>query len=146
MLYDIANLRWRKERPSVPALAITRRNGVGVPSPESRHEVSCALGARHPILLLPDDCLLVLLPLCGAVTVERTADRLRTLPDLEVDERTISFSNLREIVPFGWLPDGDAGKVRVSHPEMIDCVASPPARWSGGHPNGNGHIARVHPA
>lgn len=147
MLHDVADIRWRRERPSVPALAITRSNGVGVPSPESRSEVTGAFGTRHPIIFLPDDCLLVLLPLCDAVTVQRTADQLRSLPaDLKVEERSISFSNLRQLVPFGLLAEGDAGKVGVARGDMVDSVAPPSARWSAGHPNGNGHIARVHPA
>jgi dolichyl-phosphate beta-glucosyltransferase len=146
MVYDVMSLRWLRERPPVPALAITRHSGTGVASQGSWSQVSRALGTRHPLLVMPDDLLMVLLPLCDAVMVRRTAHQLRRLSaDFNVDERSISFAQLRSFAPLDRLMQGEAGMVVASHEDVVEFDGSSLARLNAGHPNGNVHVARAHP-
>jgi dolichyl-phosphate beta-glucosyltransferase len=108
MTHDLVRARRRREWPNLPALAITaarderRRSRSRIVT-----EVHRALGSNFPILFASEDESLVLLPLCGPVEVQDIASRLRGLPTkLTVRERSVRFSQLKELVPFQWV-DGD---------------------------------------
>jgi dolichyl-phosphate beta-glucosyltransferase len=105
MAYDVAKISARRSRPTIPALIVAphadrQHNGDGA------EVIAAAVSSfRHtdPILPLPHDRALVLLPLCQPTEVNGTASRLdRSASNVTVQRRLISSRELVEMLPEGW--------------------------------------------
>jgi hypothetical protein len=127
MTRDVLSVRTRREWVNLPALAVTpaveeRRRS----SSRAIFELHRALGPNYPITMDSDGQALVLLPLCGPVEVHDIAARLRKLPTkLTVKERSMSFEQLLEVVPFRWV-DGEHGGLAMASEGGIDLKLRPP--------------------
>jgi hypothetical protein len=146
MVRDVTNLRFRHDRQDVPALAVPLR-GHGVEQSTTILKDACqASGVRHPICHVSDDEVVALLPLCDGDTAKAVVSRLRRVaPEWKVDERAISFSGLKELLPF----EGFGAHVSAAgnaSSSALKTFAGPTDPWEPGHANGNGPAARVHPA
>lgn len=146
MVRDVTNLRFRHDRQDVPALAVPCR-GHGIEQSTTILRAACdASGVRYPIFHVSDDEVVALLPLCDGDTAKAVVSRLRRVaPEWEVGERAISFSGLKELLPF----EGFGARVSAAGnapSSALKTFASPNDRWEPGHANGNGSAARVHPA
>ena len=146
MVRDVANLRLQHDRQYVPALAVPCR-GHGVEQSTTTLRDAChASGVRYPILHVSDDEVVALLPLCDGDTANGVVSSLRRVaPEWEVEERAISFSSLRELLPV----EGFGAKLSAAgngHSPVLETFAASTDPWESGHANGNGSAARVHPA
>jgi dolichyl-phosphate beta-glucosyltransferase len=113
MTMDVLGVTRRHEWRNLPALSVTAAEGERRRS-QSRivAELVGALGPNFPILVVSEYKSLVLLPLCSPVEVQAIAQRLRSLPtSLAVRERSVSFSQLLELIPFKWFDDESGGFV-----------------------------------
>ncbi len=107
MTRDVVRARTRRERPTVPGLAVE-------PAPEERRrspsrivaELHQAFGSNFPILLPAEDEVVLLVPLGDSGEIEEIAARIRRLPTrLTVREHAVSFQELVSLAPFS-LHDG----------------------------------------
>jgi dolichyl-phosphate beta-glucosyltransferase len=101
MTLDVLRLRFRKTMPHIPALIVTPGSNVRE-AHRSRvlAEASSAFRRTDPILPLPEDSALILLPLCKPTEVEGTASRLGMWSsELKVQKRTVSGAELMEMMP-----------------------------------------------
>ncbi len=146
MVRDVTNLRFQHEREPVPALAIPCR-GHGVEQSTTILRDAChASGVRYPIFRAGDDEVIALLPLCDGDTARSVVGHLRrAAPEWEVDERAISFSGMKELLPFEGLGAQARGAGNAPS-SVLETFAGPTDPWETGHTNGNGSAARVHPA
>ncbi len=129
MTRDVLNVRRRREWPNIPGLAITPAPGERRRSPSRVvGELHRALGPKFPILVLSEDQLLVLLPLCDPIQVHEIAARLRCLPTkLNARERSVSFSQLVDLAPFKWVDAEDDGLIVASHADLTGLATKVPA-------------------
>ena len=128
MTREVLNLTTRRQWPHTPALAVTPGAGERRRT-RSRivNELHRALGPNFPILISPEDQLLVLLPLCGPVEVQHMAARVRELQiELVVHERSISFSQLTDLAPFKWIDGEDNGLVVAARGDVSNLVSYMP--------------------
>ena len=108
-----------------------------MPSPGERRRSSSRivgelygeLGPNYPIMITSEDQSLVLLPLCDPIEVQQIAARLRKLTTrLSVRERSVSFAQLRDLVPFQWIDSNNDGFVVVPQQAGLSHLGShPPA-------------------
>jgi hypothetical protein len=128
MARDVLSVTRRRDWPNIPALAITpcqgerRRSASRVVT-----ELHRVVGSNFPIVIVSEDQYLVLLPLCDPVAVQNMAANLRHLPTrLSVRERSVSFSQLKELAPFKWVDGEEDGLTIASPTEMIEFVTLAP--------------------
>jgi hypothetical protein len=111
MVFDVARVSMRRSRPTIPALMVAPNPGKynnGDPA-KVIAEAVCTFRHSDPILLLPQDRALVLLPLCGPTQVNGTANRLdRSSRNLVVQRHLISCNDLAEMFPERWSPASSA--------------------------------------
>jgi dolichyl-phosphate beta-glucosyltransferase len=106
MALDVARLRLRRDRPAIPALVV---------SAGSQFEAAVTFRHTDPVLSLPQDRLLVLLPLCQPTEVNGAATRLgRTSSNMTVQKRLISCNELMGMLP---LASSSAGNGNAQEPE-----------------------------
>ena len=122
MARDVFRLHRHKERPSIPALVIEPAAGPKGQRHRSKLTDSYpALRQTDPILPLPHDRALILLPLCGLNEIAGTAHRL-SLPstNLRVQNRLVSCAELTEMMPATWIAGGaaDPGVLQEIRPEF----------------------------
>lgn len=132
MTRDVLAVSKRREWPQLPALAVRPSEGERRRSPSRIvGELHRVLGPNFPIALLSGDQSLVLMPLCNPIEVHDAATRLRRLPTkLTVRERSVSFSQLTEFVPFRWVDGEHDGFIVASEGLNYDFVTqSPPEGW-----------------
>jgi dolichyl-phosphate beta-glucosyltransferase len=101
MAFDVARLRWRKDRPAIPALVVTAvsedRSSLG---DRALAEATAIFRHTDPIFPLPQDRVLVLLPLCQPTEVHGTATRVcQTSANVTVQRRLISCAELTDMLP-----------------------------------------------
>ncbi len=113
MTRDVVSASRRRDWPNVPALAVTPGPGERRRSPSRIvGELHKALGPNYPMVMLSEDQLLVLLPLCDPVFVHETAGRLRQLETMvTVRERSVTFQQLMDVAPFKWIDGEEDGLV-----------------------------------
>jgi len=101
MAIDVLRIRWRKNRPHIPALMV----GTDAPEHESvrkrvLNEAFSGFRQTDPIFRLTENRALVLLPLCRPDQVEGAAARLRQpSTNLTVRRQLISCDQLMEMMP-----------------------------------------------
>lgn len=140
MLHDVASLR-RRDRPRTPGLVVTRRARGSEPLENDVKEVSRELRAWHPAHAIREEQLVVLLPLCDPLDVQRAAHQLkRRSPAFQVDEQWFSFAEVGELAPFDHLRPFGAATGLATQAPSLDCVASP---QRPGTIHGKGAVARV---
>jgi len=128
MARDVLIVSRRREWPNTPALAISPREGERRRSPSRIvTELHRALGPNYPIVVMSEDQYLVLLPLCDPVVVQNIAANLRQLAtQLSVRERSVSFTQLTKLAPFGWR-DGESDGITIATPaHMAEFVTRVP--------------------
>jgi hypothetical protein len=128
MTRDVLNISLHHQRPNHPALAVA-------PDPYERRRspsrvvgaVGKVLGAKFPILVMSDEQIVVLLPLCTPTEVQDIAARLRTLETkLTVRERSVSFDELTKLAPLEWRDGENGGVVLGSQDSLADIITAPP--------------------
>jgi hypothetical protein len=125
MALDVARLRLRRDRPSIPALVV---------SAGSQYEAAVTFRHTDPILPLPQDRLLVLLPLCQPTEVNGTATRLgRTSSNVTVQRRLISCNELAGMLP---LASSSTGRVNAYESESRSRSHERRRRHSSPHDSG----------
>ena len=132
MARDVLAVSKRREWPHLPALAVTPSTGERRRSPSRIvGELYKALGPNFPVAILSEDQTLVLMPLCNPIEVHDVATRLRRLPTkLTVRERSVSFPQLTELVPFRWVDGEHDGLTIASEGPTDDLVTqTPPEGW-----------------
>ena len=132
MTRDVLKLAKRREWPNVPALAITPVLGERRRSPSQIvGELHRALGPNFPIVVVSEDQLLVLLPLCDPIEVQNVARRLRQLSTkLAVRERSVSFHQMVEHAPFEWVDGENDGLIVATRDDVSKLVIhAPPEGW-----------------
>jgi glycosyltransferase involved in cell wall biosynthesis len=146
MVRDVTNLRFQRDRRHVPALAVPCR-GDGVDRATTILRDAChASGVRYPIFHVSDDEVVALLPLCDGDIAKAVVSSLRRVaPEWEVEERAISFSGLKELLPLAG-PAAHVSAAGSAPSSAFKTFAGPTDSWEPGHGNGNGSAARVHPA
>jgi hypothetical protein len=104
MALDVLKVRWRKKRPHIPALVVASgAHENGTAREEIMAEAFSTFRRTDPILPLPDDQALVLLPLCQPTEVHGTAIRLGTTSsNLRVQKRLVSCTELTKMMPLAW--------------------------------------------
>lgn len=145
MTRDVVALSKRREWPQLPALAV--RPSVGERRRSSSRivgELYKVLGPNFPIAVLPDEQSLVLMPLCNPIEVHDVATRLRGLPTkLTVRERSVSFSQLTELVPFRWVDGEHDGLIVASDGHLDDLITqTPPEGWESYRAVPSGELRR----
>ena len=146
MVRDVTNLRFRHDRQDVPALAVPCRVHGVEQSTTILRDACHASGVRYPIFHVSDDEVVALLPLCDVDAAKVVVSRLRRVaPEWEVDERTITFSGLKELTPFEGL-GAQVSAAGNAPSSVLTTFAGPTDPREAGHANGNGSVARVHPA
>ncbi|MGO9856268.1 MAG: dolichyl-phosphate beta-glucosyltransferase [Acidimicrobiales bacterium] len=128
MTRDVLTVRRNRERPNIPALAITPCQGERRRSPSRVvGELHSALGPNYPIMIVSEDQTLVLLPLCDPIEVHNVTNRLRRLPTrLNVRERSASFSQVTDLAPFKWVDAAEGGFIIASHGDVSGLVTQRP--------------------
>jgi dolichyl-phosphate beta-glucosyltransferase len=133
MALDVARLRLRRDRPAIPALVV---------SAGSQFEAAVTFRHTDPVLTLPQDRLLVLLPLCQPTEVNGAATRLsRTSSNVTVQKRLISCNELEGMLP---LVSSSAGGVNAYEPESRSRSHERRRRHSSPHDSGFPVLTGVH--
>lgn len=98
MTADVLRIRWRKQRPQIPALVVSAGGAGSQPAPG----VGLSGVFRHtdPILSLDESRALVLLPLCSPDEIQGAAARLgQPLTSFTVRQRLVSCAELISMMP-----------------------------------------------
>lgn len=139
MALDVAKISARRNRPTIPALIVAahadrQNNGDGA---AVIAEAVSSFRHTDPILPLPRDRALVLLPLCQPTEVNGTASRLdRSSTNITVQRRLISCRELVEMLPEGW-----AHASAATHDQRVDTGRSNERPLRGGRAHDAGYLA-----
>lgn len=96
-------IHWRMNRPRIPALIVEARSGNRPIRERVLSEASTTFRTTDPVLSLPQDRSLLLLPLCNPAQVNGTATRLSALSNkLKVNKRLVSYAELMKMKPLRW--------------------------------------------
>jgi hypothetical protein len=138
MIVDVFRMRLRRKRPGIPALFVTADSGKSSPVRERiLAEAFTSFRKTDPILPLPDEGALILLPLCDSHEIQGTATRLGApLRNLTVDRRLISCSELMDMMPLTWVSADNTDEVALRD---VDSVLSE-RRMRGRPIHGTEHI------
>jgi hypothetical protein len=91
-------------------------------------ELNVALGPNFPILIASDEECLALMPLCDPIEVQKVARIFRDLPTkFTVRERSVTFSQLREMMPFTCVDGENDGFVVAAHTSISELLIHEPA-------------------
>jgi dolichyl-phosphate beta-glucosyltransferase len=128
MTRDLFSVSKRRHWPNLPTLAVTPCRGERRRSPSRIvAELHRALGSNTPIVIGSGGKFLVLLPLVDPIEVQSIATKLRHLPvRLSVRERSLSFKELLELVPFRWVDGEHDGFIVASSTEACELVTVRP--------------------
>jgi Glycosyl transferase family 2 len=104
MAFDVLRMRAREKWPHIPALVVTADPHEHEPVREQIiDEAFSDFRKTDPVLPLPDNRALILLPLCKSNQVSGTASRLnRSSHPLTVRKRLVSCSELMGMMPVEW--------------------------------------------
>jgi hypothetical protein len=103
MALDVCRIRWRRNRPQIPALIVEAQSANRPVRERILTEASTTFRRTDPVLSLPQDRSLLLLPLCNPTQVNGTATRLSTSSNkLKVHKRLVSCSELMKLMPLTW--------------------------------------------
>jgi len=104
MAFDVLRMRAREKWPHIPALVVTADPHEHEPVREQiLGEAFSDFRKTDPVLPLPDNRALILLPLCKSNQVSGTASRLsRSSHRLTVRKRLVSCSELMGMMPVEW--------------------------------------------
>jgi dolichyl-phosphate beta-glucosyltransferase len=96
-------IHWRMNRPRIPALIVEAQSGNKPVRERVLSEASTTFRKTDPVLSLPQDRSLLLLPLCNPTQVNGTATRLNASSNtLKVHKRLVSYTELMKMIPLGW--------------------------------------------
>lgn len=96
-------IHWRMNRPRIPALIVEAQSGNRPVRERVLSEASTTFRKTDPILSLPQDRSLLLLPLCNPTQVNGTATRLSASSNkLKVHKRLVSYAELMKMMPLIW--------------------------------------------
>jgi dolichyl-phosphate beta-glucosyltransferase len=104
MAFDVLRVRGREKWPHIPALVVTADQEEHAPARERiLDEAFGAFRKTDPVLPLPDNRALILLPLCKTNQVSGAASRLtHSSHRLTVRKRLVSCTELMEMMPVEW--------------------------------------------
>jgi dolichyl-phosphate beta-glucosyltransferase len=118
MTADVFRIRWRKKRPSIPALVVSAGSGTDDSSDQVFRGSPHTFRTTDPIVHLGHGQTLILLPLCKPDEVEGAAARLRVpSTNLSVRKRLVSSAELMQMMPLPLVVPDDAAKDQLGSPD-----------------------------